>query len=180
MKIRLPYAALALAFVLGACESNAPTSTSNRADEQQQAPSLAKQPNSLLSNIAVTGTDQLGRPFTGTLTVTRFALDRQSGTLLVSGVITDAAGNVDRFTNAVVQQLTGTCPILDLDIGAIHLDLLGLVVDLAPIHLDITAESGPGNLLGNLLCALVGLLDNFPATLQQILNIISNINGLLR
>jgi hypothetical protein len=52
-----------------------------------------------------------------------------------------------------------TCKILDLDIGRIHLDLLGLVVDLAPIHLDITAVEGPGNLLGNLLCALVGILD---------------------
>jgi hypothetical protein len=51
------------------------------------------------------------------------------------------------------------CKILDLDIGRIHLDLLGLVVDLAPIHLDITAVEGPGNLLGNLLCALVGILD---------------------
>jgi hypothetical protein len=36
---------------------------------------------------------------------------------------------------------------------------LGLVVDLAPVHLDITAVSGAGNLLGNLLCAVVGLLD---------------------
>jgi hypothetical protein len=34
------------------------------------------------------------------------------------------------------------CKILDLDIGRIHLDLLGLVVDLAPIHLDITAVEG--------------------------------------
>ena len=29
-----------------------------------------------------------------------------------------------------------------------------------PLHIDITAESGPGNLLGNLLCALAGLLDH--------------------
>ena len=28
------------------------------------------------------------------------------------------------------------------------------------MHLNITAESGPGNLLGNLLCAVAGLLDN--------------------
>ena len=40
-----------------------------------------------------------------------------------------------------------------------HLDLLGLVVDLAPIHLDVTAVPGAGNLLGNLLCAVAGLLD---------------------
>jgi hypothetical protein len=52
------------------------------------------------------------------------------------------------------------CQILELDIGAIHLDLLGLVVDLSPISLDVTAVPGAGNLLGNLLCALVGLLDD--------------------
>jgi hypothetical protein len=51
------------------------------------------------------------------------------------------------------------CQILNLDIGRIQLDLLGLVIDLHPIHLDITAVSGPGNLLGNLLCALTGILD---------------------
>ena len=28
------------------------------------------------------------------------------------------------------------------------------------VHLNITAEQGPGNLLGNLLCAVAGLLDN--------------------
>jgi hypothetical protein len=28
-----------------------------------------------------------------------------------------------------------------------------------PVVLDITAEQGPGNLLGNLLCAVAGLLD---------------------
>ena len=27
------------------------------------------------------------------------------------------------------------------------------------MHLNITAEQGPGNLLGNLLCAVAGLLD---------------------
>jgi hypothetical protein len=53
----------------------------------------------------------------------------------------------------------GDCEILDLDLGPIHLDLLGLVIDLDEVHLDIVAEAGPGNLLGNLLCAVVGLLD---------------------
>ena len=52
------------------------------------------------------------------------------------------------------------CEILDLDIGRINLDLLGLVVNIAPIHLNVTAVPGAGNLLGNLLCALVGLLDD--------------------
>ncbi|WP_205829549.1 hypothetical protein [Microbacterium sp. MEC084] len=51
------------------------------------------------------------------------------------------------------------CDILTLDLGPLHLDLLGLVVDLAPVNLDVTAQPGAGNLLGNLLCAVAGLLD---------------------
>src|SRR5205085_1576971 len=42
-------------------------------------------------------------------------------------------------------------PILDLHVGAIHLDVLGLKVDTSDICLKITAQPGSGNLLGNLL-----------------------------
>lgn len=52
------------------------------------------------------------------------------------------------------------CDILNLEIPeGVHLDLLGLVVDTSPICLDVYAEKGPGNLLGNLLCNVVKLLD---------------------
>ena len=44
--------------------------------------------------------------------------------------------------------------------------------------LTITGETGSGNLLGNLLCALTGLLDGAGA-LAAILNIIDSINNLL-
>jgi len=73
------------------------------------------------------------------------------------------------------------CSILDLDIGAIHLDLLGLVIDLAAIHLDITAIPG-GGLLGSLLCSLANLLNDLltgPAILNNILNLIAQINAIL-
>jgi len=55
----------------------------------------------------------------------------------------------------------GTCQILDLVLGPLHLDLLGLVVDLYgrtkqdPVHVSITGEPGHG-LLGDLLCSLAG------------------------
>lgn len=52
------------------------------------------------------------------------------------------------------------CPILNLHLDAIHLDLLGAVVDTSPICLDVTAMPGNGNLLGNLLCDVAGLLNN--------------------
>ena len=96
--------------------------------------------------------------------------------MVVSGIVQGTATTADGVTHTIEQSFTNTpttmvdpgaggagimaiCEILDLDIGAIHLDLLGLVLDLAPVHLDLTAVSGPGNLLGNLLCAVVGLLD---------------------
>jgi len=52
-----------------------------------------------------------------------------------------------------------TCPILDLDLAPIHLNLLGLVVQTSPICLDINGDSGNGNLLGNLLCDIANLLN---------------------
>ena len=55
---------------------------------------------------------------------------------------------------------SGDCPILHLQINAIHLDLLGLKVDTSNICLDITAHSGSGDLLGNLLCDVSHLLDS--------------------
>ena len=53
----------------------------------------------------------------------------------------------------------GTCPILHLDLGPLNLNLLGLTVHLNEVVLDITAVSGPGNLLGNLLCSVANLLN---------------------
>ena len=52
-----------------------------------------------------------------------------------------------------------TCDILHLVLGPLDLDLLGLKVHLDRVVLDIVAVSGAGNLLGNLLCAVTGLLD---------------------
>ena len=55
----------------------------------------------------------------------------------------------------------GSCQILDLILGPLHLDLLGLVVDLYgrtksdPVRVTITGEPGHG-LLGDLLCSLAG------------------------
>ena len=56
-------------------------------------------------------------------------------------------------------QAAGSCQILDLVLGPLDLDLLGLQVHLDTVHLNITAQSGPGNLVGNLLCAIAGLLN---------------------
>jgi hypothetical protein len=111
---------------------------------------------------------QSGGILNGVFTVTNFTVNSAgqlvangvfNGTLTQGGVVTQLVGAV---VSSVVNtaQATGSCQILDLVLGPLHLDLLGLVVDLNQVHLTITAVPGPGNLLGNLLCAVVHLLDN--------------------
>ena len=88
-----------------------------------------------------------------------------------------AAGPTTVVMNNVAVPLaaTGTCPILTLTLGPLHLDLLGLVVDIPnPINLNIVAQSGPGNLLGNLLCSVTNLL-NGGGALSQIANALNQI-----
>ena len=137
-------------------------------------------------NIPVVGTIPGGGTFSGTLDIQRFV--NQKGQLVaigsLTGTLTDALGTVLGTVTNVAAQLPvtsaiGTCQILQLDLGAIHLDLLGLVVDLAPVHLDITAVSGAGNLLGNLLCAVTNLLNGGGplGTLSGLLNNILRILG---
>ena len=123
--------------------------------------------------ISVTGTLADGTAFTGQ--ISNLSTSVVNNVLTLTGTITGtglpAAGTT---FSAPIQDLAATpsCKILTLDLGALHLDLLGLVVDLAPVHLKITAVPGAGNLLGNLLCAITGLLDGgAPLSLiSQLLN----------
>jgi len=54
-----------------------------------------------------------------------------------------------------VQVATRTCNVLNLNLGPLHLALLGLIVDLDKVVLTITADSN-GGLLGSLLCGGLG------------------------
>ena len=67
-----------------------------------------------------------------------------------------------------------SCDVLNLVLGPLHLDLLGLVVDLNQVILNITGQNGAGNLLGNLICAVAGLLDR-NGTLSIITNLLNAI-----
>jgi hypothetical protein len=84
--------------------------------------------------------------------------------------------------NATTQQAGrgGSCDILNLVLGPLDLNLLGLEVHLKKVILDIVATSGAGNLLGNLLCAVAGLLDG-PSLLDRLRlsNILNRILSLL-
>jgi hypothetical protein len=129
----------------------------------------AAPPASTAVAVPITGTftDALGGTgtFDGTMTIQRVV--KSGGGLAAVGTVTGTATNstgaaVGTVTNRAVTvplQATGTCDILHLTLGPLDLNLLGLVVHLDRVVLDITAEQGPGNLLGNLLCAVAGLLD---------------------
>ena len=78
-----------------------------------------------------------------------------------------------------VPSVQGTCQILHLELGPIDLNLLGLVVHVDKIVVDITAQSGPGNLLGNLLCGLANAL-NGGVSATTIANILNHILAVLK
>ena len=182
-------AGLTLALTAISCsQDKSPTAPS---DQSPAAPAVAGRAD-LLRNVPVTGPTVLdaggaGPTFNGTLSVTRIARNPDATSqfkLLVSGTLTLADGRTESFTDAPANLTSQggatqpTCSILVLDIGAIHLNLLGLVVDLAPIHLNVAAQSGPGALLGNLLCAVAHLLDQNPLS-AAITNLLNQITAIL-
>jgi hypothetical protein len=136
--------------------------------------------------VSGTATDATGAPagsFSGTFDLTRFTT--QNGALAVvgtlSGTLVDTAGAVlGTVSQTATMQVTaaGSCQILHLELGPLDLDLLGLQVHLDQVVLDITAQSGPGNLLGNLLCGIAGLLDG-NAPLNQVVALLNQLLALL-
>lgn len=138
-----------------------------------------------LAGIPVTGTADDGSTFTGTLVPSAFTSEgRQvnlNGTL--TGTMRNAAGATTGTVgstpvSAPVALPSATCPILHLTLGPLDLNLLGLKVHLDRVVLDLTAISGPGNLLGNLLCAIVGLL-NGVGDIAGLPALIAQLNALL-
>ena len=139
-----------------------------------------------------TAADATVRTLTGMFTIQRFA--RAQGQVVAVGtlvatltstvpgtpaqtVVTQLSMPLQTGNSATAADVTAlaTCDILHLVLGPLHLNLLGLVVDLNQVVLDITAETGAGNLLGNLLCAITGLLDGGGA----LGNLVSLLNTLL-
>jgi hypothetical protein len=115
-----------------------------------------------------------GATLAGAFEVQRFAT--QDGAVvavgLLTGTLTTATGVVTSIARTITLPVVigdTTCEILHLDLGPLALDILGLQIDLSRVVLDITAQAGAGNLLGNLLCAVAGLLDN-PSGLARLLN----------
>jgi hypothetical protein len=190
-------AALALTFAVGACDRDAPTSPAVGGDKQAPtAPKIARQPLVFPASQVLPASIIDGVVYTLTkVQVTKIVLNEDPATkathkLAIDGFLQLTAPDGTTHTQAFINKPANlsssgaptapTCQILDLDIGAIHLDLLGLVVDLAPVHLDIVAQSGPGNLLGNLLCGLVNLLNGLgTGDITALTQLLQQINLLL-
>jgi hypothetical protein len=121
----------------------------------------------------------------GNLAISRF--DIQNGALVAIGQLTTTVTNAAGQASTIVTQVTlpvtsattgASCDILNLVLGPLHLDLLGLVIDLNQVVLNITGQTGAGNLLGNLLCSITGLLDA-GALGQQLTNLLNQLIGVL-
>ena len=128
----------------------------------------------------VTGRTSDGGKLAGNFTPIRFI--QRDGVLyakgFLEGKINNANGSVTKFsgvknvpvkkingqapTNARTSSRAAACDILNLVLGPLDLNVLGLEIHLQKVVLDIVAVAGAGQLLGNLLCAVAGLLDGGP------------------
>lgn len=138
-----------------------------------------------LASVPVTGTADDGSTFTGTLVPSSFTAEGRQ--LNLGGTLTGTMRNASGATTGTVDSTpvsvpvalpSATCPILHLTLGPLDLNLLGLKVHLDRVVLDLTAVSGPGNLLGNLLCAIAGLL-NGVGDIAGLPALIAQLNALL-
>jgi hypothetical protein len=143
------------------------------------APAASAAPTASAITVPISGTNGTNS-FAGDFTVTGFRL--VNGTLNAVGTLTGTITNiatgattaVNQVINLPVASATGTCQILHLTLGPLDLTLLGLNVHLNQVVLDITATSGPGNLLGNLLCGVAHLLDG-SGGLGGLANLLNNL-----
>jgi hypothetical protein len=169
---------------LVACLTFAACSETATAPELTEPPATVSAARQTFSGIPIplslTG---INGTFQGTLTLTSFAVN-SAGDIVANGRLVGTAV-VDGVTTQVNSAISGLvvtpgqrCQILFLDIGPIFLDLLGLQLQTSQITVDLTAVAGPGNLLGNLLCALVGLLDS-GGPLSTVQGLLAQINAIL-
>ena len=141
--------------------------------------------------VPVVGTTSSGGTFQGTAVINSFAVSGKNVVAVgtISGIVNGTQSIVSTFTAPVTlpsttaaaptAQAAAACQVLNLVLGPINLNVLGLVISIPnPVVLNITAVPGAGNLLGNLLCSVAGLLNGGTA-LQQIADLLNQILGIL-
>lgn len=194
---------LATVLALGMTMGLVGLQTATAAGEQQrsgavQRPVAHTKAGTLTSRVV--GTTANGRKVTGSFVPLKFVKRQGQPAVrgLVQGVVHEADGKRTTFATIKtlrLQSVNGAalgsgpgpllranCDILNLVLAPLDLDLLGLKVHLDRVVLNIVAESGAGNLLGNLLCAVTGLFDGGPLAglLGQLTDLLNQILGALR
>jgi hypothetical protein len=196
--------AIFAAIMASAVAAGALTDASRKAAAPDSANARPGAPMATVDPAAVHGVAPDGRVFDGTFVLRNFrerhgvleAVGRLTGTLggqpvnqrvvlPVTGVVETPAGVVGNGIRHQPVPTPGACDILTLALGPLDLDLLGLRVALDEVNLLIEAIPGAGNLLGNLLCGVAGLLDGIGGgglggLVQGLLDAIADLlNGIL-
>ena len=174
VNLKLRFTTLAVLFAF--CSMMTAVTTGAMAQATPKSPSSA--------SVFVQGTSAAGDVLNGVITITNFAAQGNQlvASGLLNGTLTSATGAVTQIVNQAVtlpvSSATASCQILNLVLGPVDLDLLGLTVHLNQVVLNITAVPGAGNLLGNLLCAVANLLNG--TNLSGILNtLVTDLNLIL-
>ena len=142
----------------------------------------------LTKTVKMTGTAKNGKKFNGTYTVKRFTHSgsklyavgtlkgRLKGRRVTKNNVRIPASLARPASAAQIPPTPNACQILNLTLQPLDLNLLGLRVRTSRIDLRVEGVPGAGNLLGNLLCGITGILDPqaatpaTPSVLTQVLN----------
>jgi hypothetical protein len=142
----------------------------------------------LTKTVKMTGTAKNGKKFNGTYTIKRFThrgsklyavgtlKGRLKGRRVTKNNVRIPASLARPASAAQIPPTPNACQILNLTLQPIDLNLLGLRLRTSRIDLRLEGVPGAGNLLGNLLCGITGILDPQAATpaspslLTQVLN----------
>ena len=134
--------------------------------------------------------------FTGTFSVDRFEV--RDNAIVAVGIIRGSVAGTGSFlvgevaapvtvgaasaraaaSNAAVAQQQATCQVLHLDIGAVNLNVQGLVLATQPIGIDLSGDSAAP--LGNLVCTIQSTLNNVVGLvdlLNQLLGVLTGLVG---
>jgi hypothetical protein len=77
----------------------------------------------------------------------------------------------------VILAQASTCGVLHLDLGAVNLNLLGVVVTTTPVTIDINGDTaGP---LGNLVCTALSTVNNVVGLVNVLNSVLSLVTGLV-
>jgi hypothetical protein len=182
--------AATVAMAIGLASTTANAAQGPAGGSTAAAAAAKKAASDVTSNVTGTFKNSDGAgTFAGTFTPKKFSV--VNGTLEATGPLTGTLTNADGSTVGTVDETAtmpvntaaaaadpASCGILNLVLGPLNLNLLGLVVTLNQVHLNITAVPGVGNLLGNLLCDVANLL-NGGGSLSEISTLLNEILALL-